>query len=261
MQDDSDQEMAEPGWKEPSRPAPQPRHQARPSEEQLGSPAPAEGEPTPAPAPRASLRDRLRSNIRQVPRVSPEQFAEGLRYTARSIRGSTDDEESPRPVATSEGLEELGETLLIGLSKVLNWIMAKRRSRVDWRMTEGEAASIAAPATRMLARRMQIRADLSDATDVGRGADGVLSYVFRILSGESPDDLTAEWAARQDYERARVSQPVQLGQEPAGPRHVRAEPEASSFEEVGRDEAERVPAGVAPTVGPTRSYFVGFEDA
>jgi hypothetical protein len=209
------------------------------------------------------LRDRfLKSKPGERLKVTTEDLAEAARRTARSTRASTehDDDEPPRPVATSEGLEELGETLLLGLSKVVNWIMAKRHSRVDWRMTEGEAASIAAPATRMLARRMQIRADLSDATDVGRGADGLLSYVFRILSGESPDAMTAESVARQDRERARASRPVELGEEPPAPRHVRAEPEASSFEEVGREEAERVPAGVAPTVGPTRSYFGGFED-
>lgn len=198
--------------------------------------------------------------------MTRQELAEQARRAARSTQASTDDDVPPA-VPTSEGLEELGETLLLGLSKVLNWIMRKRRSRVDWRMTPGEAASIAAPATRMLSRRMQIRADLSDATDVGRGADGLLSYVFRILSGESPDAITAEWAARQDHERARAGQPVELGQEPPvrpQPAHVRvAEPapaKTSSFDEVGRDEAERVPAGVAPTVGPTKPFFDGFED-
>jgi hypothetical protein len=193
--------------------------------------------------------------------VSKEDLAQGFRdQQARSTRASTDDD-PPEPVATSEGLEELGQTLLLALSKAANWVMRQRHSRVDWRMTPGEAASIARPATRMLSRRMQIRSDLADATDVGRGADSLLSYVFRVLTGETLDELAADWDARMDAERAREDRPVELGAEPRrSPRHLRPQPEPepeSGFEE-RRDE---VAVGAPVTGGPSKAYFAeGFED-
>ncbi len=244
---DENLEADPPGWRAPTRPAPEPP----PPPDTLGAEpahlADASPDLSPPRRPGQHLRDRLRGQSRAP--VTEDDLRQAGRRAASSTRGSTD--EPPGPVATSEGLEELGQTLLLAISKFVNYVM-RRRSHVDWRMTPGEAASIARPATRMLSRRMQVRSDLADATDVGRGADGLLSYVFRILQGESPDELTAQWAAEQDR----------------APRHLRTvEPEqqatpAESFQEVGRDAAPvGASAGAAPTGGPTKSFFAGgFED-
>jgi hypothetical protein len=199
--------------------------------------------------------------------VTRAEVAQGLRerFTRASTEG--DDDRPPPPVGTGEGLEELGETLLLLVSKVANRLL-RRRTRADWEMTEAEAASISAPAVRMLRRRLNIGADLSDATDVGRGGNGIVSYVFRVLDGEAPDRAAASWRAANDQARAQAQRPVELGAEEAipapvrpAPAHLRPEPvEADGFASVGRPEAEPAPAGAAPTQGPTKSFFDGFAD-
>jgi hypothetical protein len=196
--------------------------------------------------------------------VSLDDLERAARGTASSTRESSD-EDPPPPVATNDGLEEIGQVLLVLVSKVVDWVMRRGGSRTDWRMAPGEAASIARPATRMLSRRMQIRSDLADATDVGRGADGILSYVFRILSGQPAGESPADQAAEADRQRARATQPVEHSapEPPAGPsapRHIRREPapSPSSFAEVGRDvQPESAPVGTAVTGGPTKSFFAG----
>lgn len=258
--EDQEPQAAPPGWAPPSRPAPPPRRP--PSEQQDVPPAPAA---PPPPAGRHRVRDLLR-NPGDQPKVTREQLADAARATTRSTRAST---EPGKPLATGEGLEELGKTILLGLSKLANWLMRKRQSPVDWRMTEAEAASISAPAVRMLSRRMQVRSDLADATDVGGGFNGLLDYAFRVLQSEASGARGA-WQEQQDYARARASLPVEHGAPPpaaAGaperPRHMRAEPEpveAPSSVEIGQEDTEPAYVGAAVTGGPTKAFFAGFEE-
>jgi hypothetical protein len=102
-----------------------------------------------------------------IPDSIPESAVERLRRTSSS----------PASSDALEGLLAEGLQLLSGLAT----LVTRRNLNLDVRMMPREAAGAAKPIARLIARRFQIRRELSDATDaVGAGAS-LADYAGRIM--------------------------------------------------------------------------------
>lgn len=216
MSEENDHQLEpEPGWKAGSLPPPPPRSE--------GTTSPTE------------------SRQSQLPRrPRPAGNSQGT----SSTRGSTD--RSPRrpdPPSNISDFEDVGALIVSGLSKIASYVVSKRTgARLALQMTENEARSVAGPVVRLIVRRFHVNGDVKDALDVGRSADSLLGYGFRVLMGappQSPEER--ELAARAAADRASIDGRIRADLE-RRQAAVRGSEDQAAAEAAARDAAARAAA-------------------
>lgn len=188
------------------------------------------------------------------PTRSSEPSPEGTQDSSPASAVARLREQSSSPASSDalEGLLAEGLQLLTGLAT----LVTRKNLGVDVKMQLGEARSAAKPIARLIARRFQIRRELSDATDaVGAGAS-LADYAGRIL-------FTLPQAAPPDRRvaQAPMATSVPIAEERA-PQYVAPAPQSQPPTFAAGQPAVRDQGGNAvPGSGPIKSAFLdGFDE-
>jgi hypothetical protein len=155
--------MSQIGWEQETEPQPEP--QAAPTPEPK-----AAGETAASPSSGPSSRNST------PPPVPPLDASPAPGITTRSASAS-EDVEVPRE------LERLVALALSAASSGVTFVARRRGGQLDFRMSPGEAARCSRPVARLVAHFFGVRQAARQVVDAADAGEGLLGYVFRVLSG------------------------------------------------------------------------------
>lgn len=229
-----------------------------PSEDVVGSPGwqprpPGQSGDANGAGPRRARREpTMSSPSSPSPDSSPDEPTEETTSSRSTSSSPTEPEERIGPLSDPGALTGLLAELLKGASALAS-MWTRRHYGLDLKMREGEARAVASRIAKIVQRRWEVRSDLNDATDVAGAGGSVISWVERVLSGQTAPGAQAP-LRRIDGARSPTSAVLLSDEGQAGPL-----PDSGTIHESA--EVHDQSGAAVPGSGPVRGAFLeGFEE-